>query len=261
MPILDRDGHALAYEDDGPRDGPVVLVQHGLIASIRERALFVGLVARGARVIHIARPGYGDSTPVVLPTLGAWGDLVAPLVDALALEAFDVLGISSGAPYGYAIARCFPQRARRLFILSGTPALYAPSVQALWPYPLNRDAALPELQALAERLFFAHLSAEQLLAADVRDSRRNDCFGIALDLALRSRDWGFALSVVATPTFMRHSRADESVPFATAELTAALLPDCRLEARAAEPHFSPAILDDFIATTIAPRLALPDPRY
>lgn len=255
MPILHRDGQALAYEDAGPPDGPVVLVQHGLIASIRDRGPFADLVAGGARVITLARPGYGDSSPLALPTIGAWGDLVAQVVDALALEAFDVFGISSGAPYAYAIAHRFPQRTRRVFVLSGTPALYAASVQQLWPYPLNLDSALPELQQLAHTLFFAHLSAEALLADDVRDSRRNACFGIAQDLAIRCRDWGFALADIRVPTVMRHSRADESVPFATAELTAAMLPSCRFDARDTDPHFSPAVLADFIATTILPRLS------
>jgi hypothetical protein len=44
------------------------------------------------------------------------------------------------------------------------------------------------------------------------------------------------------------------VPFKTAQLTAKLLPNCRLDAKENDVHFSPETLDDFIKTTIVPCL-------
>ena len=105
--------------------------------------------------------------------VGEWGEIVSTLVDELRLSRFDVLGISSGAPYSYAIAHPLADRVRNVFILSGTPALYDENVQSAWPYPLDRTATIPAMQTLARDLFFSNLSPVNLAADDIRDSMRN----------------------------------------------------------------------------------------
>ena len=242
-------GNALAYAEFGEPNGYPVLIQHGMIASIDDgEGLFRRLIHAGARLISIARPGYGDSSPYLMRNVAEWGDMVAVLVDELGLPQFDVFGISSGAPYAYAIGQRFPDRARNLFILSGIPALYDERVQALWPYPVNKNATIPEMQTLAYDLFFARLAKEDLEKADIKDSMRNDCCGPAQDLRIRAMDWGFTLADVKPKVYMRHSTADI---FAAAELTARLLPNCEFEARENDVHFSQDVLDDFIETVIA----------
>lgn len=79
----------------------------------------------------------------------------------------------------------------------------------------------------------------------------NNCFGIALDLKLRSLDWGFRLSEVRENVYMRHSRTDSAVPFITALLTSQLLPNCKLYIEEQGEHFSEGALDAFIKTVIA----------
>jgi pimeloyl-ACP methyl ester carboxylesterase len=241
----------LAYCEFGDPRGFPILVQHGLIASIQDASLFERWIAHGARLICIARPGYGQSSPYPLRNIGEWGELVAGLVAHLGLDQFDILGISSGAPYNYAIAHRLPTKARRVFILSGTPALFDQQVRSLWPFPLDPYASLAELQQLAFDLFFAHLPPEALATLDIQDTMMNNCFGIALDFKLRAVDWGFALAQIEQQVIMRHSRADESVPFGCAELTANLLPNCTLDIRENDEHFSQAVLDDFMQTVMA----------
>lgn len=243
-----HDGATLSYAETGDPHGFPVLIQHGLIASIRDNQLFNGLRSAGARLIAIARPGYGESTPHPMNNMAEWGEIVALLVEELRLTQFDVLGMSSGAPYSYAIAWRMPAKTRRLWILSGTPALFDDAVLAHWPYPVDRQAGLAELQTLAHELFFAHASPAELARDDMRDSLRWHSFGIAQDFKLRCQDWGFGLSEIATPVRMRHSRADDSVPLITAELTARQLPNCQFEVREHDPHFSQAVLDDFLST-------------
>jgi pimeloyl-ACP methyl ester carboxylesterase len=247
-----KDGNQLAYFEFGNRDGFPVLIQHGLIAAISETNLFTKLIELNLRLISIARPGYGRSSPKLMNNIGEWGEIIEVLVNHLQCHEFDIIGISSGAPYSYAIGYHFPDQARNIFILSGTPALYDERIQALWPFPINKQARLDELEKLAFDLFFANLADEDFSKEEIRDSMMNQCFGIAQDFKLRCLDWGFKLAEVTQTVHMRHSLEDKAVPYSTAQKTADLLPNCIFESRKADPHFSPAVLDDFIMTVMKP---------
>ena len=112
-----------------------------------------------------------------------------------------------------------------------------------------KDASIAEMQKLAKEVFFPNVTQEDLLRDEIRDSLKNDCFGIAQDLRIRCMDWGFALSEVRAAVYMEHSRTDSEVPFVTAEITARMIPNCRLEAREGE-HFSGETLDRFIRNIV-----------
>ncbi|MBN1218103.1 MAG: alpha/beta hydrolase [Anaerolineae bacterium] len=245
-----KNGQTLAYAEYGDKNGYPILAQHGLIASISDYHLFDSLIKAGIRLICLARPGYGESSPYSMSQIAEWGEIVSTLANELNLSQFDLLGMSSGAPYSYAIGYQLPNKVRNIFIFSGIPALYDDKVQTVWPYPVNKDAGMAELEKLANDLFFANLSPEALLQNDIRDSMRNNCFGLALDFKLRCYNWGFLLSDVKEKVYMQHSRTDNQVPFAAAEITSKLLPNCRLEIRESGEHFSDEILDNFIKTTV-----------
>ena len=247
---LYRNGSSLSYAEYGDKHGYPVLIQHGMVASIDDSHLFQRLIQSGTYLICIARPGYGASSPYPLVNIAEWADLVAVVVDQLGLSQFDLLGMSSGAPYTYSIAHYFPSRVRNVYIFSGIPALYDGKILSLWPYPVDKNAKIDELQKLAHALFFSNLSDDDLKQSSIKDSMMNNCFGIAQDLRLRCQDWGFDLSEVKARVYMQHSRWDAGVPVMTAELTARSLPNCILEVKDTDIHFSEAMLDEFIRTVI-----------
>jgi len=226
------------------------LVQHGLIASITDYHLFDRLLEAGLYLICIARPGYGKSSPYVMNNIAEWGDIAAILVEELKISQFDVLGMSSGAPYSYAIGYGLPDKVRNIFIFSGIPALYDERILSHWPYEVKKNASIPELEMLAHELFFSNLSKEDMEKSDIKDAMMNHCFGIAQDLKLRCLDWGFKLSEVKGSVYMQHSKADQNVPFITAEMTGNLLPNCQFEIRENGEHFSKGALDDFMKTVM-----------
>jgi pimeloyl-ACP methyl ester carboxylesterase len=245
-----KDGSVISYAEYGDETGFPILINHGLIASIEDYELFERLIQLRSRLICIARPGYGESSPYTLQNIAEFAGAVEIVVDHLKLDNFDVLGMSSGAPYSYAVGYKFPYRVRNIYIFSGIPALYDIQVQAHWPFPLTKHASIAEMQTLARELFFSNLTAEDLERNDIRDSMRNSCFGIAQDLKIRCMDWGFSLSDVDQKVYMEHSRTDDSAPFITAQLTANLLPHCKLSVRENGEHFSRKALRDFIESTI-----------
>ena len=245
-----KNEYSLSYAEYGDPSGYPILIQHGLIASIKDYSMFDRLIQLGARLICIARPGYGKSSPYIMKNIGEWADIVSVLIDQLELSHFDILGMSSGAPYSYAIGYKLPDKVKNIFIFSGIPAMYADEILSFWPWEVKVDASIAELQKLAYELFFSQCSPEDLEKDDFKDSMLNNCFGLAQDFKLRCVDWGFRLSDVCENVFMRHSRADPSVPFITAEMTSRLLPNCKLEILENDVHFSAEALDDFIQRVI-----------
>ncbi|MBN1584352.1 MAG: alpha/beta fold hydrolase [Anaerolineae bacterium] len=241
--------NTLSFGEYGDRNGYPILIQRGLIASINDHHLFDRLIESGKRLVCIARPGYGESSPYPMANMAEWGEIVSVLVDDLGLAQFDVMGLSSGAPYSYAIGYRLPDRVRNIFIFSGTPALCDEQVLAFWPYPVAKNASIAEMQKVAREVFFPNVTQEDLMRDDIRDSMQNDCFGIAQDLKIRCMDWGFTLSEVKAAVYMEHSRTDSDVPFVTAEMTARMIPDCRLTVREGE-HFSKETLDRFIRNIV-----------
>jgi len=244
-----KDGNVLSYSEYGDMNGYPILVQHGMIASIRDYHLFDSLIEAKKRLICIARPGYGESSPYQMENMAEWGKIVSVLVDNLGLKRFDILGISSGAPYSYSIGHKLQDRVRSIFIFSGTPALFDDCVLELWPYPIKKNASIADMKKVAKDVFFSNVTKGDMVKNDIRDSMMNDCFGIAQDLRIRCMDWGFSLSEINGAVYMEHSRTDKDVPFVTAEMTAKMLPNCHLETREGD-HFSEEILAQFIKNII-----------
>jgi pimeloyl-ACP methyl ester carboxylesterase len=81
-----NNGHTLSYAEYGGKNGYPLLVQHGLIASISDYHLFDSLIKAGIRVICVARPGYGESSPYLVSQVAEWGEIVSILVDELNLS-------------------------------------------------------------------------------------------------------------------------------------------------------------------------------
>ena len=75
-----KNKYSLSYAEYGNPNGYPILIQHGLIASIKGAAVFDRLIQCGARLICTARPGYGESSPYEMKNIGEWGDVVSVLI-------------------------------------------------------------------------------------------------------------------------------------------------------------------------------------
>lgn len=248
--FLYKNNQHIAYAEYGNPAGFPLIVQHGMIASIRDGALFGNHLGAHARILCMARPGYGESSPITMESYKEWGNVVACFANELSLAAFDVFSSSAGAPYGYAIGCACPDAVRNMYVYSGMPAFYDQQVQANWPYPITRNMTRTESEKIAYDLFFANVPEAVLESDDVRDSMMNNCFGVAQDLRIRFENWGFELSEVKAKVYMQHSKEDEVLPVEMAVRTSHLLPDCTLELLDHGPHFSVASFQGFIEQTI-----------
>lgn len=114
----------IAYEDEGPREGPAVMLLHGWPDDARAwRKVAPELQAAGFRTITPYLRGFGP-THFLSPSTIRDGRGVAlaqdaiDLADALGLTRFSVLGHDWGARAAYTLAALFPDRITRIAAIS-----------------------------------------------------------------------------------------------------------------------------------------------
>lgn len=100
-PIVAVTGGRLATIQDGPADGPPIVLLHGASANASDPMEGIGrrLAARGFRVIAFDRPGFGWSDRI------AGGEAAAPAVQArLIAEALAHMGVGPAIVFGHSWA-------------------------------------------------------------------------------------------------------------------------------------------------------------
>lgn len=267
MPNIRANNIDIYYEENGPADGPVILLVMGLgtqmIAWPDE--LIQGLVAQGFRVIHYDNRDVGlsqrmDGAPAGnliwamlklrfgLPVKTAYTltdmakDGIA-LLDALGIQKAHVAGASMGGMIAQLMAAHYPDRVSTMTSImssSGRPGLPGPRAdirkRLMAPRPSNptREEAV-------------RLGAESIEAISFADMKRpHDAF---VDMAARAFDRGYypigmkrqllaiiadgsrvdRLKTVKVPTLVVHGGADPLVPKEGSEDIARLVPGARLE--------------------------------
>ncbi len=115
-------GRCLYYELHGPEEGPVVVLLHHGLGSVRAwKAQVPVLAAGGCRVLVYDRWGYGASGPRAHLSVPRFEDDLADLlslVDALALPRFSLLGHSDGGTISLYFAAAAPERVERLLVVA-----------------------------------------------------------------------------------------------------------------------------------------------
>ncbi len=136
MAEITTDDLAIAYSDDGPKDGPAVLLLHGWPddASTWDRVA-PALNAAGLRTIVPSLRGFGQTRFRSAAALRTGDssilamDAVA-LMDALRIERFFVAGHDWGSNMAEALAIGWPDRVGRIAMLSSMPRLGGVTLQS-----------------------------------------------------------------------------------------------------------------------------------
>jgi len=267
MELRRGDGSVIAVEVIGEPDAAPVLFCHGL-ADSRLSAYWFGQAAAelGLCVIAPDRPGTGGTDPRRLRRLADWVEDAALILDTLEVDAAALLGISAGGPFAAACAARTPARVRSLVLVS-------PLGQPGWPTggvvpgeqlslvlathaPAFSGWSLGRLGALARRwppLFF-RLAATALpdidnqalgqpgpresFLASYAEAFRRGSWGVAQDLRVLTRPWGFDLGSIKVPASIHHGDADTTVPLKHAWLFAEAIPGAQVHIHPGHGHFS-----------------------
>ena len=267
MEVRRGDGSVIAVEVAGEQGAAPVLLCHGLADSRLSARLFTQAARElGLRIMAPDRPGVGGTGPRRLRQLADWVEDAVLVLDGLRAGPAALLGISAGGPFAAACAARIPGRVRSLTLVCplgppGWPArAMAPgerlSLAVARHAPAFGGWFLGRLAALARRSprLFLRLATSELPGIDRRAIAQpgmRDAFlvgyaeafrcgsrGVAQDLRVLTRPWGFQLGSITVPTSIHYGDADTTVSPWHARLYAEAIPGAQLQLYPGHGHFS-----------------------
>ena len=113
-------GLRVHVRDTGPRDGPAVILLHGLGSSLHTWEPWAQALSTRFRVIRYDLPGFGLTGP---DRTGDYSDarsaaVLAALMDGLAVQSASLIGNSMGGKLAWQFAANHPERVDRLVLIS-----------------------------------------------------------------------------------------------------------------------------------------------
>ncbi len=229
------DRHALLVVHGGPDWDASYLVEPLIRLPDRHRVLWPDLRGCGR-----SGRGLGDEHY----TWAAAVDDLAALVDALELEAVDVLGFSTGGRLALRLALQVPDRVRRLIVASSSVEPVPADAFAGWAERDRRRAAVPEVDAGLDGPERTRAWAAAAAGADVWRADALPGYLRRLDRVTFSGDWSRPwlagrlgssypddarrrLAATGIPVLLLHGRQDMTFPAELADVTAAAMPTAR----------------------------------
>jgi pimeloyl-ACP methyl ester carboxylesterase len=267
MELRRKDGRVITLEVVGDSDARPVLLCHGL-ADSRLAAQPLEQTARelGLCIIAPDRPGIGGTDRRHLSQLGDWAEEATDVLDALYIDGAALLGVSGGGPFAAACAARIPDRVHSLILvaplgLPGWPTngmapgerlslMLASRVPEFGGWSLDRLAALarrrPDLflrlaataQPDADRRALQEPGVREAFLTSYAEAFRGGSWGVAQDLRVLTRPWGFDLGAIKAPTWVHQGDADTTVPPEHARRYAEAIPGAQLRIHSGDGHFS-----------------------
>jgi pimeloyl-ACP methyl ester carboxylesterase len=267
MEVRRGDGSVIAVEVVGEPEAAPVLFCHGLADSRLSARMFAPVAGElGLRIVAPDRPGTGGTDPRRLGRLVDWVQDAALVLDATAAGPAALLGVSGGGPFAAACAAAIPGRVRSLTLVSslGLPGWstrgMAPgerlSLEIARRAPAFGGWFLGRLAGLGRRspALFLRISTSEMpdtdrqaleqpgardpFLANYLEAFRRGHGGVAQDLRVLTRPWGFELGSIKAPAWVHHGDADNTVPAEHARLFAQAIPGARLKLHPGLGHFS-----------------------
>jgi non-heme chloroperoxidase len=127
-------GIKLEYRVSGPRNGPPVLLIHGVTDSSHSWSSVMPYLAGEYRVYAPTLRGHGDSSkPAGGYQISVFAEDMIAFMDKLGIDRASVVGHSLGSLVAHQLASVYPQRVSTLVLVSSAPTLVDnPVVAYLW---------------------------------------------------------------------------------------------------------------------------------
>jgi pimeloyl-ACP methyl ester carboxylesterase len=241
------DGRRLGFRVYGDPAGLSVLFLHGTPGSRLQMSLaHQACIDLRLALVAPDRWGYGLSEAPHEPSLRAFADDMAALMDHLGHAHFAVGGVSGGAPYAAAVGACLVSRVRAVALVSPVGPIAESGLAPSLPLPhrfnfvflprhprivatifgffrwslvhapwLAARLAAWESARIDKRLMTASEVSGPLLASFLEGLRPGSA-GAMIDLSIFSRPWEIELAQIDAPARVWIGTKDRDVPIAAA---------------------------------------------
>jgi 3-oxoadipate enol-lactonase len=227
-------GARLAYQVDGPADGPPLVMSHSLSASHAMWNPQMPALVDRYRVIRLDTRGHGQSeaTPGDY-TLDLLADDVLGVMDALRIERAHYCGLSMGGMIGQTLGLKAPDRFRTL-VLCDTASGYPPAMRGTWGERIaaaRKNGLGASLDATIDRWFSpGFVKAAPDVIADVKrmilaTPVEGYC---SCSMAIAKLDLTARLGQIRTPTLVIVGADDPGTPVAMSEVIRDGIPGAEL---------------------------------
>jgi pimeloyl-ACP methyl ester carboxylesterase len=244
------DGRDLGYAEYGDPDGRSLFFFHGgggsrLLGELCHEAA----LRQGVRLIAPDRPGMGLSDPHPRRRLLDWPHDLVELADRLGLDMFATMGHSAGAAHALACAASIPDRLTAVIAIggpfpgaptSGLPLMnrvmlfaagwsgrfFANAMSELVRDPVKSARKSARWLNAADQRAYADPDVSRIVYEATREAIRRGTDGVARDVTLCFRRWGFDLRDLRGRIYLWHGEDDRISPVAFSRHAADRLPNC-----------------------------------
>lgn len=252
MLFQDSGGRAIEYWICGSRSGYPVFFMHGATPMPFSSGLAAEIEQHGLCVYTVLRSGYGQSTRTKYRNIYAYAVLLGEFIESLNIGRFDVMGLSAGSPYCYALAAAYPERVRKLIVCAGIPLVNNRSIFRMNPLrdriffllskyiPANAMGkfAVQTLESMERKKGWQPAVWGEDMDTVFKKYVRPNWFGFGWSTHVQYRNWGFDATKISCEARIYHSRTDEMIPFQIVCESAKLLPNSRVVLLDDENHAS-----------------------
>lgn len=141
--FADIQGVQLHYRDEGNADAPVLVLLHGIMASLHTWDGWVSELKNDFRIIRVDIPGFGLTGPYPdgIYNIDKSVEMVDLLMKQLDIDTFFLAGNSMGGYISWNYALAHPEKVERLILLdSAGHAFDPPMILALLDTPVLQDS-------------------------------------------------------------------------------------------------------------------------
>ncbi|HHV11836.1 MAG TPA: alpha/beta hydrolase [Clostridiales bacterium] len=263
----DSQGNRFEYYTYGPENGYPVLYMHGAVPMPFSKSLLAIVQKHNLYLITILRPGYGSSSRLNHRSVYGYTLKLEEFISHLQLKRFDVLGLSAGSPYCYALAAAYPQLVDGVNICAGIPLVNNKEIyrmnarqerflfflsRHLPPYVIGKYG-VKAIEAGERKKGWKDTEDGESMDSIFQKYVYPNWYGLGQSTNLQYKNWGFAASLLQKKIYIYHSRDDEMIPFEIALKSSRLLKSCELFEYEKEEHSSERLLKNAIIN-IAGRL-------
>ncbi len=195
--ILSLPAGDVQVREDGPRDGPPVVLIHGFSASMRWFDAVTPLLARDLRVVRVDLLGHGGSEkPRDGYSMEAQADLVARVMTQLGIRRAAIVGHSMGGMVATAFAERHRDRVTRVMLIGTSPddrdlGFGLPARLAFWPVIGHANDTLVDerlVRLVVEHGFAPEFDPPRRLVKDIFERTTWSSFSESQDAI--DRYWG-----------------------------------------------------------------------